>query len=73
MRVELSDRSRLVELCEYFRSVHAVARIEDDALTVEMIGTPGAADARQLRAYLDTWLALSAARRRPVTAKIREE
>ena len=73
MRIEPSDRGRLVELCDFFRSVHALARIEDDALTVQMAGTPAAADARQLHAYLETWLAPSAARGRPVTAKIRDE
>jgi hypothetical protein len=73
MRIELSDPSRLGELSDYFQSVHAHARIEDDALLVELSGAPTDADARHLRSYLGTWLALSAARNKPVTAQVHDE
>jgi GGDEF domain-containing protein len=50
--------------------VQAVARIEGDELVVYLPGTPSVDDERHLRAYLQTWLRLAAARGTPVTANV---
>jgi hypothetical protein len=53
--------------------VQALADSDGSSLIVRLPGRPGPADVRQLRAYLDTWLALAAARGRPVIAQVREK
>ena len=70
MRIELSDPSRLPELCDFFREAQALARIDDESVIVDFPGQRGDADSRQLRAYLETWLRLSAAAGRSVQATI---
>jgi hypothetical protein len=71
MRIELSDSSRLAELCEFRRGAHALASVEGEAVIVRLPGTPTAADESHLRAYLETSLRLAAARGDPVTAEVR--
>jgi len=69
LRIELGDPGRLGELCDFFASVQAVARIDGNAVVVSLPGRPGAADDRHLRAYLRTWLALAEARGDQLRAK----
>ncbi len=70
LRIELGDPGRLGELCDFFASVQAVARIDGNAVVVSLPGRPGAADDRHLRAYLRTWLALAEARGDQLRAKV---
>jgi len=53
--------------------VHAVASVKGETLTVHLAGVAGVTDTRQLRAYLDTWLQLSAAAGRPLSAEASDE
>jgi hypothetical protein len=56
VRIELSDSSRLVELCEFFRNAHAVARIECAAVIVHLqkrSGPPNDSALNQVR--WSTW------------------
>ncbi len=73
MRVTVSEPSRLNDLRQYFRGVHAVACVEGETLTVHLAGAAGITDTRHLRAYLDTWLQLSAAAGRPLSAEVSDE
>jgi hypothetical protein len=73
IRVELNDPSRVDDLRAYFCGVQAFADSDGSSLLIRLPGPTGPADLRQLRAYLDTWLALAAASGRPVIAQVHEQ
>jgi hypothetical protein len=60
LRIELSDPTRLLDLVDFFRSVHVHATITDGAVSAALIGPPIDDDEGRIRAYLETWLALAA-------------
>jgi hypothetical protein len=66
----LSDPSRLAELRDFYAGAEAVVRIDDKGLVVRLPGPPGANDEMVLRVYLQTWLALVAARGSSLTADL---
>lgn len=70
MRIKLSDPTRLDELCDFFQSVHAVATRNAETVVVDFPGVPRPAHTRQLRAYLQTWLALTVASGHRVEADV---
>jgi hypothetical protein len=69
----LSDPSRLAELRDFYAGAEAVVRIDDKPLVVRLPGPPGANDEMVWRVYLQTWLALVAARGNSLTAELRDE
>jgi hypothetical protein len=70
LRIELGDPSRLLDLLDFFRSVHVQATITDGAVSATLVGPPIDDDGERIRAYLETWLALAAAGDRSIQATI---
>lgn len=59
MRVRLSDASRLEELRDFYRGVHAIAVCDDTTLDVHLVNQhEPRREQRQLRGHLETWLRL---------------
>jgi hypothetical protein len=50
-----------------------VASVEGETVTVHLVGPATDTDAHNLRAYLETWLALEAAARRALGAEISDD